>query len=204
MKSWAAHENTDMERARAQREFGALACNKLLRLLCEHHPELAPPNTIKLEPAPTPSVPAQKPAPLPPAQSGALTSPESAAPSSLVWTSLTVAIIKATMSYFGISKEWLLSRRHDKKLVRPRHIAMYLAHEMTGRSLPQLGCSFGGRDHTTVLHAVRKISQKIITDAALAADVDAVRKLAIAATPALRPSMTDRPFGCPPDNVGAA
>jgi chromosomal replication initiator protein len=60
--------------------------------------------------------------------------------------------------------------------VRPRHIAMYLAKTMTTRSLPDIGRRFGGRDHSTVIHAVSKIAAALAGDAALADDVEAIRR----------------------------
>lgn len=60
---------------------------------------------------------------------------------------------------FGISVPLLLSQRRSASLVRPRHIAMYLAKTLTQRSLPEIGRRFGGRDHTTAIHAVRKIER---------------------------------------------
>ena len=58
---------------------------------------------------------------------------------------------------YNVSRADLLSSRRTANVVRPRQIAMYLAKTLTLRSLPEIGRRFGGRDHTTVLHAVRKI-----------------------------------------------
>jgi hypothetical protein len=62
---------------------------------------------------------------------------------------------------FGVQLVDLTSARRTANLVKPRQVAMYLAKTMTGRSLPEIGRRFGGRDHTTVLHAVRKIAAKV-------------------------------------------
>ncbi|MCB8829719.1 chromosomal replication initiator protein DnaA, partial [Escherichia coli] len=59
--------------------------------------------------------------------------------------------------HYNVSKQDLLSNRRTRTIVKPRQIAMYLAKMLTPRSLPEIGRRFGGRDHTTVLHAVRKI-----------------------------------------------
>jgi len=59
---------------------------------------------------------------------------------------------------YGVSRFDLLSSRRTANIVRPRQVAMYLCKTLTLRSLPEIGRRFGGRDHTTVLHAVRKIS----------------------------------------------
>lgn len=85
-------------------------------------------------------------------------------------------IQKAVASYFDLSVEDILSKRRTKTVVRPRHIAMYLAKSMTTRSLPDIGRRFGGRDHSTVIHAVTKISELLPSDAVLAEDVEAVRR----------------------------
>jgi Bacterial dnaA protein helix-turn-helix len=59
--------------------------------------------------------------------------------------------------HFKVTRLDLVSARRTKNIVLPRQIAMYLAKTMTLKSLPEIGRRFGGRDHTTVLHAVRKI-----------------------------------------------
>ena len=70
----------------------------------------------------------------------------------------------------------LVSARRTQAIVRPRQIAMYLAKVMTPRSLPEIGRRFGGRDHTTVLHAVRKIDELAKTDARLADDIELLKR----------------------------
>ena len=62
---------------------------------------------------------------------------------------------------YGIDLTQMCAARRTGKLVRARQVAMYLAKVMTGRSLPEIGRRFGGRDHTTVLHAVRKVEAKV-------------------------------------------
>jgi chromosomal replication initiator protein len=77
----------------------------------------------------------------------------------------TVAEIQsATCEHFGISTEELLSSARTQRLAWPRQLAMYLARELTGESLPAIGRHFGGRDHTTVLHACRRTSARLATD----------------------------------------
>jgi hypothetical protein len=70
----------------------------------------------------------------------------------------------------------LISARRSADIVRPRQIAMYLAKNLTPNSLPAIGRKFGGRDHTTVLHAVRKIEALRMRDNDLAGDLDAIRR----------------------------
>ncbi|MCB1562678.1 MAG: chromosomal replication initiator protein DnaA [Alphaproteobacteria bacterium] len=68
------------------------------------------------------------------------------------------------------------SARRARNVARPRQVAMYLAKQLTARSLPEIGRKFGGRDHTTVMHAVRKIEELMEEDAQIAQDVDIVRR----------------------------
>lgn len=67
------------------------------------------------------------------------------------------AIQKAVCGFYGISDTDIKSARRTAKMVRPRQIAFYLCKTLTTRTLPEIGRLFGGRDHTTVLHGVRKI-----------------------------------------------
>jgi chromosomal replication initiator protein len=76
---------------------------------------------------------------------------------------------------YNVSRGDLLSARRTANVVRPRQIAMYLAKTMTLRSLPEIGRRFGGRDHTTVLHAVRKIESLIGSDTAVAAEIEVLK-----------------------------
>ncbi len=86
-------------------------------------------------------------------------------------------IQKVVSRHFNVSKSDLLSSRRTRTIVRPRQIAMYLAKAMTPRSLPEIGRRFGGRDHTTVLHAVRKIEELIKADRSLGDEVELLRKM---------------------------
>jgi chromosomal replication initiator protein len=76
---------------------------------------------------------------------------------------------------YNVSRSDLVSARRTANVVRPRQISMYLAKTLTLRSLPEIGRRFGGRDHTTVLHAVRKIEGLIATDTALATEIEALK-----------------------------
>lgn len=68
-------------------------------------------------------------------------------------------IQKTVAEYYKIKVADLLSKRRSRSVARPRQMAMALAKELTNHSLPEIGDAFGGRDHTTVLHACRKIEQ---------------------------------------------
>lgn len=85
-------------------------------------------------------------------------------------------IQKTVAAYFSITPSDINSKRRTQSVVRPRHIAMYLAKTMTTRSLPDIGKRFGGRDHSTVIHAVTKITGQVGSDPVLAEDIEAIRK----------------------------
>jgi chromosomal replication initiator protein len=78
---------------------------------------------------------------------------------------------------YNVSRSDLLSSRRTANVVRPRQVAMYLAKTLTLRSLPEIGRRFGGRDHTTVLHAVRKIENLIGNDTSLADEIEALKRM---------------------------
>ena len=71
---------------------------------------------------------------------------------------------EAACAQFGLTAEELLSTSRAARVSWPRQVAMYLARELTGESLPAIGRQFGGRDHTTVLHACRRTSKRIAAD----------------------------------------
>ena len=81
---------------------------------------------------------------------------------------ITIDEIKEIVAdYFGLKIADLESKRRSRPVVVPRQIAMYLIREMTESSLAQIGNEFGGRDHTTALHAYDKISNLLQTDSSL-------------------------------------
>ena len=87
-------------------------------------------------------------------------------------------IQKTVADYYGLPLRELLSKRRTRSLARPRQVAMALAKELTEHSLPEIGDAFGGRDHTTVLHACKQVRNLIATDAKLHEDWDKLlRKL---------------------------
>jgi chromosomal replication initiator protein len=77
---------------------------------------------------------------------------------------------------YNVSRADLLSSRRTANVVRPRQVAMYLAKQLTLRSLPEIGRRFGGRDHTTVLHAVRKIENLVNNDTSLAEEIEILKR----------------------------
>jgi chromosomal replication initiator protein len=86
-------------------------------------------------------------------------------------------IQRRVAEHFNIRLAEMTSDRRARAVARPRQVAMYLAKQLTSRSLPQIGQKFGGRDHTTVMHAVRKIEELKGTDPALAEDVELLRRM---------------------------
>jgi chromosomal replication initiator protein len=86
-------------------------------------------------------------------------------------------IQRVVARHYNVSKTELLSNRRTRTIVKPRQVAMYLAKVMTPRSLPEIGRRFGGRDHTTVLHAVRKIEDLSGSDNNLAQELELLRRL---------------------------
>ncbi|UUP17718.1 chromosomal replication initiator protein DnaA [Nitratireductor thuwali] len=79
--------------------------------------------------------------------------------------------------HYNVSKTELLSNRRTRTIVKPRQVAMYLSKVLTPRSLPEIGRRFGGRDHTTVLHAVRKIEGLSGDDRQLAQEIELLKRL---------------------------
>jgi chromosomal replication initiator protein len=88
-------------------------------------------------------------------------------------------IQKLVANHYNVTRADILSSRRTANVVRPRQIAMYLAKVLTPRSLPEIGRRFGGRDHTTVLHAVRKIEALAKADGKLSEEVDLLKRMLI-------------------------
>jgi chromosomal replication initiator protein len=86
-------------------------------------------------------------------------------------------IQRTVARHYNVSRSDMLSSRRTANVVRPRQIAMYLAKTLTLRSLPEIGRRFGGRDHTTVLHAVRKIENLVGNDVGLAEEIEILKRL---------------------------
>ena len=84
-------------------------------------------------------------------------------------------IQKKVAEHFNISVKELQSSRRARTVARPRQVAMYLAKQLTSRSLPEIGRKFD-RDHTTVMHAVRKVEELIIEDQSLAENIEILRR----------------------------
>jgi len=86
-------------------------------------------------------------------------------------------IQKRVAEHFNIRVTDMHSARRARAVARPRQVAMYLAKQLTSRSLPEIGRKFGGRDHTTVMHAVRKVEELKSLDPAFAEDIELLRRM---------------------------
>ena len=86
-------------------------------------------------------------------------------------------IQKTVADFYKIKVADMYSKKRPASIARPRQIAMYIAKEMTQKSLPEIGELFGGRDHTTVLHAVRKIEKAIGGDTVLSEEVELLKRM---------------------------
>ena len=85
-------------------------------------------------------------------------------------------IQKKVAEHYNMKLAEMHSARRARAVARPRQVAMYLAKQLTARSLPEIGRKFGGRDHTTVMHAVRKIEELMVADKTVAEDVELLRR----------------------------
>jgi chromosomal replication initiator protein len=85
-------------------------------------------------------------------------------------------ILRIVSRHFAVSKADILSDRRHRSVVRPRQIGMYLAKQLTSRSLPEIGRRFGNRDHTTVLHAIRKIDKEMGDNPHLKEEIEELKR----------------------------
>lgn len=85
-------------------------------------------------------------------------------------------IQRKVAEHYNLRMTDMHSARRARNVARPRQVAMFLAKQLTARSLPEIGRKFGGRDHTTVMHAVRKVEELMDEDAQIAQDVDVIRR----------------------------
>jgi chromosomal replication initiator protein len=85
-------------------------------------------------------------------------------------------IQKKVAEHYGLRMADMLSARRARAVARPRQVAMYLAKQLTPRSLPEIGRKFGGRDHTTVMHAIRRIEELRAIDTVLNEDIEQLRR----------------------------
>ncbi len=85
-------------------------------------------------------------------------------------------IQRQVAEYYNMKLTEMVSNRRSRAIARPRQVAMFLAKQLTTRSLPEIGRRFGGRDHTTVIHAIRRVEELCQTDHGIAEDVDLLRR----------------------------
>lgn len=86
-------------------------------------------------------------------------------------------IQRKVAEHYNIRLSDMIGPKRLRNIARPRQVAMYLAKQLTPRSLPEIGRRFGGRDHTTIMHGVRKIEELMTTDSQLADDLQLLRRL---------------------------
>jgi len=86
-------------------------------------------------------------------------------------------IQRKVAEHYNIRLSDMIGPKRVRTIARPRQIAMYLAKQLTPRSLPEIGRRFGGRDHTTIMHGVRKIEELMATDSQLSDDLQMLRRL---------------------------
>lgn len=86
-------------------------------------------------------------------------------------------IIRKVADHYNIRMTEILSVRRTRSIARPRQVAMYLSKTLTSKSLPEIGRRFGGRDHTTVIHAVKKIEELRSLDTQIEEDVELLRRM---------------------------
>lgn len=160
------------------RQRNVWACNKLLALLNEHHgngePAAAAPVSDVEPTAESEPVVIAEPEPIP--------APLPVATEDRDWLFVTprpVTTIKdiqrAVAKHYGFTCMDMCSKRRTAALAKARHVAMYVVKSVTPRSLPEIGYYFGGRDHTTVLHGVRKIDNLVAADEVFRAEVDGLK-----------------------------
>jgi chromosomal replication initiator protein len=86
-------------------------------------------------------------------------------------------IQKRVSEHWNIRVSEMSSARRSRNIARPRQVAMFLAKQLTSKSLPDIGRHFGDRDHTTVMHAVSKVTELCAADPAFAEDVELLRRM---------------------------
>ena len=86
-------------------------------------------------------------------------------------------IQRRVAEHFSMRLTDMSSARRARAVARPRQVAMYLAKQLTQRSLPEIGRRFGNRDHTTVMHAVSRVGELMIRDTSFAEDVELLRRM---------------------------
>lgn len=161
------------------RQRNSNACDELLALLIQHHTDH--PSVLKFLPKPKPVVVEPEPIKVAPAEVVNVTAdviplPVAMAEPTDAQILPSIAIIaRETSKFYLVTLMDMYSARCTANIVRPRQVAMYLAKTMTLKSLPEIGRRFGGRDHTTVLHAVRKIEGLVAIEERLADEVEVLK-----------------------------
>lgn len=157
------------------RERAIKASERLLASLRQHHGEGEPQKAVPVPIAARPA-PVEPPKPLAPIPNPVIAGACKIAFPPIILNHID-AIQRAVLQEFpDLTMADMKSVRRTAAIVNARQIAMYLAREITSRSLPEIGRRFGGRDHTTVLHAVRKIEARIKSSAELASQIQRIKE----------------------------
>ena len=86
-------------------------------------------------------------------------------------------IQRKVAEHYNIRLADMMGPKRARNVARPRQIAMYLSKQLTSRSLPEIGRRFGGRDHTTIMHGVRKIEELLVEDSAMVEDIAVLKRM---------------------------
>ena len=86
-------------------------------------------------------------------------------------------IQRKVAEHYNVRLSDMIGPKRVRTIARPRQVAMYLSKQLTTRSLPEIGRRFGGRDHTTIMHGIRKIEELMATDSQLTEDIALLRRL---------------------------
>jgi chromosomal replication initiator protein len=90
---------------------------------------------------------------------------------------ITIELIKKNVvDFYGLKPSDLQDKKRNKEVIFPRHVAMFLTRELTDHSLPVIGDNFGYRDHTTVIHACRKIKEEMRNNKIMRYNIEQIRK----------------------------
>ena len=89
-------------------------------------------------------------------------------------------LLQKTADYYEISYNDIVGIKRSREIVVPRQIAMFIMREELGMSFPRIAKSLGGKDHTTIMHGVKKINTQVARDSVMSQDIQSIKKLLVA------------------------
>ena len=89
-------------------------------------------------------------------------------------------VLQKTADYYEISYNDIVGIKRSREIVVPRQIAMFIMREELGMSFPRIAKSLGGKDHTTIMHGVKKINTQVARDSVMSQDIQSIKKLLVA------------------------